>query len=179
MSNTLLGRVGRHARPAEGADPATVEVLEARLRDWAAELEVASGRSVTDSPGAGAAGGLGAALLALGGKRESGAALIAAHTGTPAEVAAADLVVTGEGRLDDQSLHGKVVGALATEARGRGAGRGARGSGRVGAQQLLAAGITAAHSLSEYAGSVERAISDASGQLMGLARRTAADLPGE
>ena len=150
------------------------------MRDWAAELEVASGRSVTDSPGAGAAGGLGAALLALGGKRESGAALIAAHTGTPAEVAAADLVVTGEGRLDDQSLHGKVVGALATEARGRGVPVAVlAGQVELGAQQLLAAGITAAHSLSEYAGSVERAISDASGQLMGLARRTAADLPGE
>ena len=44
---------------------------------------------------------------------------------------------------------------------------------------LLASGITAAHSLSEYAGSVERAMNDASGQLTGLARRTAADLPGE
>ena len=182
VEHPLLGpRGAAHVfGPQKGADPATVEVLEARLRDWAAELEAASGRSVTDSPGAGAAGGLSAALLALGGERESGAALIAAHTGTPEEVAAADLVVTGEGRLDDQSLHGKVVGALAADARGRGVPVVVlAGQVDLGAQQMLASGITAAHSLSEYAGSVERAMNDASGQLTGLARRTAADLPGE
>ena len=70
-------------------------------------------------PGAGAAGGLGAALLALGGRRESGAAIIAEHTGLADDVAAADLVITGEGRFDDQSLHGKVVSALAAGAGSR------------------------------------------------------------
>ena len=62
-------------------------------------------------------GGLGAALLALGGRRESGAAVIAEHTGLAADVAAAELIITGEGRFDDQSLHGKVVSALAAGAR--------------------------------------------------------------
>ena len=182
VEHPLLGQLGaaRVFGPQKGADPATVEVLEARLCDWAARLEAASGRSVADSPGAGAAGGIGAALLALGGRRESGAALIAAHTGTPAEVAGADLVVTGEGRLDEQSLHGKVVGALAAEAHSRGVPVVVlAGQVDLAAQQLLASGITAAHSLSEYAGSVERAMSDAGGQLTGLARRTAADLLGE
>ncbi len=68
-------------------------------------------------PGAGAAGGIGAALLALGARRESGAAVIAEHTHLADDFAAADLVITGEGRFDDQSLHGKVVSALAAAAR--------------------------------------------------------------
>lgn len=182
VEHPLLGSAGaaRVFGPQKGADPVTVELLEARLTDWAAHLEAACGRVVTGLPGAGAAGGLGAALLALGGHRESGAALIAGHTGTAAELAAADLVVTGEGRLDDQSLHGKVVGALAAAARSHDvpvlvlAGQVA-----LGRQALRAAGITAAFSLSEYAGSVERAIGDAAGQLAGLARRTATGLARE
>src|SRR5690606_18198480 len=86
---------------------------------WAQELNAAAGRDIRDDPGAGAAGGIGAALLALGGRRESGAAIIAEHTALDADIAAADLVITGEGRFDDQSLHGKVVSALAAGARSR------------------------------------------------------------
>ena len=69
------------------ADAATVELLEERLSAWGAELDHAAGRPVSTEPGAGAAGGLGAALLALGGRRESGAAIIAEFTG-PATVSA-------------------------------------------------------------------------------------------
>ena len=182
VEHPLLGPAGaaRVFGPQKGADPATVELLEARLTDWAEQLEAAGGRAVAGMPGAGAAGGLGAALLALGGHRESGAALIAGQTGTARELAAADLVVTGEGRLDDQSLHGKVVGALAAAARSHGvpivvlAGQVA-----LGPRELRAAGISAAHSLSDYSGSVERAMTDAAGQLAGLARRTAKGLAGE
>ena len=58
----------------------------------------------------------GAALLALGARRESGAAIIAGHTRLADDVAAAELIITGEGRFDDQSLHGKVVSALAAGA---------------------------------------------------------------
>ena len=83
------------------------------------ELDAAAGRDVSAEPGAGAAGGIGAALLALGGRCESGAAIIAEHTRLADDVAAAELIVTGEGRFDDQSLHGKVVGALAAGARSR------------------------------------------------------------
>lgn len=182
VEHPLLGPTGaaRVFGPQKGADPATVESLEARLTAWAAELEAGSGRTVTALPGAGAAGGLGAALMALGGRRESGSALIAGHTGVAGELAAADLVVTGEGRLDDQSLHGKVVGALAAAA-------GLAGvpvvvlAGQValGPSEVRAAGITAAHSMSGYAGSVARAMTDAAEQLAGLARRTAGELAGE
>jgi len=182
VEHPLLGPAGaaRVFGPQKGADPATVILLEARLTDWAAELETAAGRDVSTIPGAGAAGGLGAALLALGARRESGADVILAHTGTADQIAVTDLIVTGEGRLDEQSLHGKVVGAMAAAARPYGvpvlvlAGQVA-----LSPETLGAAGITAAHSLADYAGSVRRAIADAAGQLVGLAERTAAGLSRE
>ncbi len=179
VEHPLLGPAGAAAvfGPQKGADPPTVLILEQRLRAWADTLESATGRAVRDLPGAGAAGGLGAALLALGARRESGAAVIAAHTGLAAQIAAADLIVTGEGRLDDQSLHGKVVGALA--ARGAAAGVPVlvlAGQVALSAAELDAAGITAAHSLADHAGSVRRALAEAAGQLTGLAQRTAAGL---
>ncbi len=103
--------------PQKGADPATVAALEERLAEWAGELDAAAGRPVSAESGAGAAGGIGAALLALGGRCESGASIIAEHTGLAADLAAVDLVITGEGKFDEQSLRGKVVGALAAAAR--------------------------------------------------------------
>lgn len=182
VEHPLLGAGGaaRVFGPQKGADPPTVEFLEARLTDWAAELDAVSERAVSALPGAGAAGGIGAALLALGADRRSGAALITEHTGTAAEIGRADLLVSGEGRLDEQSLRGKVVGALARAARLHSvpvvvlAGQVTLSTGT-----LQAAGITAAHSLSDYAGSVRRAMDDAATQLAGLAARTAAELAGE
>jgi glycerate kinase len=175
VEHPLLGpRGAAHVfGPQKGADPATVDLLEKRLADWADALEAATGRDVRAEPGAGAAGGLGAALLALGGRRESGAAVIAEHTGLAGDIAAADLVITGEGRFDDQSLHGKVVSALA-------AGAAARetpvlvlaGQVTLDASALRAAGIAAAHSIVDYAGSIELAMSDAARQLTGLAEQT-------
>ncbi|HVQ50945.1 MAG TPA: glycerate kinase, partial [Mycobacterium sp.] len=122
VEHPLLGPMGAATvfGPQKGADPDTVRVLERRLSDWAVQLDAAAGRAVSDEPGAGAAGGIGAALLALGGRRESGAAIIAEHTRLSDDVATAQLVITGEGRFDDQSLHGKVVSALAAGARSRG-----------------------------------------------------------
>jgi len=182
VEHPLLGAGGAAPvfGPQKGADPATVARLEARLSEWAVELEEATGRAVSGSAGAGAAGGLGAALLALGGRRESGADLISAHTGTGEEIAHADLLVTGEGRLDEQSLHGKVVGSLAAAARRHGVTVLVLAGQVVLSQSALAAaGITAAHSLADYAGSVRRAIDEASAQLSGLAFRTAGELAQE
>ncbi|WP_395311109.1 glycerate kinase [Mycobacterium sp. AMU20-3851] len=176
VEHPLLGPMGAAAvfGPQKGADPATVELLEDRLRSWAAEL----GGDVADQPGAGAAGGIGAALLALGGRREPGAAVIAEHTDLAADVAAADLIITGEGRFDDQSLHGKVVSALAGGARERGTPvLVLAGQVTLDPAALGAAGIAAAHSISEFAGSVQRAMDEARTQLRGLSQRTAADWP--
>lgn len=178
VEHPLLGPMGAAAvfGPQKGADPDTVVVLEERLTAWAEELNAAAGRTISDDPGAGAAGGIGAALLALGGRRESGASIIAEHTGLSAEVATADLVITGEGRFDDQSLHGKVVSALAAGARSH------RipvlvlaGQVTLEPAALQSAGIAAAHSVTDRAGSVQRAIEDAANQLTGLATDVAAD----
>ena len=77
----LLGPWGaaRVFGPQKGADPPTVIALESRLTEWAAEIDAAAGRAVSAEPGAGAAGGIGAGLLALGGRCESGAEIIAEH----------------------------------------------------------------------------------------------------
>ena len=177
VEHPLLGPMGAATvfGPQKGADPDTVRVLERRLSDWAVELNAAAGRAVSDEPGAGAAGGIGAALLALGGRRESGAAIIAEHTRLSDDVAAAQLVITGEGRFDDQSLHGKVVSALAAGARSR------RipvlvlaGQVTLAEDTLREAGIAAAFSITDHAGSVALAIEDAANQLEGLAQVTAA-----
>lgn len=182
VEHPLLGPTGAASvfGPQKGADPATVARLEARLATWAAEIEAVTGRSVSGSTGAGAAGGLGAALLALGGRRESGADLIVTHTGTGEQIAHADLLVTGEGRLDEQSLHGKVVGALAAAARRHGVPVVVlAGQVTLAGSVLAAAGITTAHAVADHAGSVRRAIKDAPAQLSGLAFRTAGELAKE
>ncbi len=177
VEHPLLGPMGAATvfGPQKGADPDTVRVLEQRLTDWAAELNAAAGRAVGDEPGAGAAGGIGAALLALGGRRESGAAVIAEHTRLADDVAAAQLVITGEGRFDDQSLRGKVVSALAAGARAR------RipilvlaGQVTLDEATMREAGIAAVFSITDHAGSVQLAIEDAANQLEGLAEVTAA-----
>ena len=174
VEHPLLGPMGaaRVFGPQKGADDATVTLLEHQLTDWAAELDAAAGRPIRDLPGAGAAGGLGAALLALGGRRESGAAVIAAHTRLADDLAAADLVITGEGRLDDQSLHGKVISALAAGAAGTPV-LVLAGQVTLDESALRAAGVTGAFSLADYAGSVRRAIDDAANQLTGLAESAA------
>jgi glycerate 2-kinase len=163
--------------PQKGADTVTVAALEVRLEAWALQLEAVAGRDVSSEPGAGAAGGIGAGLLALGGRCESGAAIIAEHTHLDEDLETADMIVTGEGTFDEQSLHGKVVGSLADAA----------GplripvivlAGQVGLEKsaVRSAGIMSALSMAEYAGSVGLALADAANQLMGLASQVAARL---
>jgi len=163
--------------PQKGADTATVAALEVRLEAWALELEAVAGREVSAEPGAAAAGGIGAGLLGLGGRCESGAEIIAEHTHLAADLDTAELIVTGEGRLDEQSLHGKVVGHLADAARPRGIPVIVL-AGQVGLDNsaVRSSGIMAALSIADYAGSVRLAQADAANQLMGLASAAAARL---
>ena len=171
VEHPLLGPRGaaRVFGPQKGASPAVVRQLEQRLTEWAGHL----GPGIASQPGAGAAGGLGAALLALGAHRESGAAVIAQHTGLARAMAVSDLIVTGEGRLDDQSPQGKVVGTLARDARQAGVPVLVL-AGQVTLREVTESGISAAFSLADYAGSVELAMVDAERQLTGLAARAAA-----
>ena len=135
------------------------------------------GRAVSAEPGAGAAGGIGAGLLALGGRCESGAEIIAEHTRLDDELETADMIVTGEGRFDEQSLHGKVVGFLAQAARPLGIPVIVL-AGQVGLDSGITrmSGIMSALSIAEYSGSVRLAQADAANQLMGLASQVAARL---
>jgi glycerate 2-kinase len=156
--------------PQKGADTATVAVLEVRLQAWALALEAVAGRDVSAEPGAAAAGGIGAALFALGGRCESGAEIIAEHTHLADDLEVAELIVTGEGRFDEQSLHGKVVGSLAGKARPLGIPVIVL-AGQVDLEKsaVRSAGIMAALSIADHAGSVRLALADAVNQLMGLA----------
>ena len=105
--------------PQKGADAALVEELESAMQGWATALREA-GADVADSPGAGAAGGLGATILALGGTLEPGLSRIVTETDAGAPLAVADLVITGEGSLDAQTGMGKVPDAIARMAKADG-----------------------------------------------------------
>ncbi len=107
--------------PQKGADSATVERLDAGLRHYAERIRAMLGLDVADVPGAGAAGGLGAAFLAfLGARLVPGAERILALTGFDDAVAQADLVLTAEGRLDGQTAQGKAPAVVARHAQAAG-----------------------------------------------------------
>jgi glycerate kinase len=175
----LLGPWGaaRVFGPQKGADAATVAVLDSRLSAWANELDGAAGRQVSAASGAGAAGGIGAALLALGATAEAGADIVARHTGLAAALADADVVVTGEGRFDQQSLHGKVIGSLCNAARARELPVLVL-AGQIDLDEpaLRSAGVVAARAIADHAGSVRLALVDAANQLIGLTTVLAAQI---
>ncbi len=98
--------------PQKGADAAAIGRLTARLTRTAHYYRDRFGVDVTTLPRAGAAGGLAGGLAALGADLVDGFAAIADLAGLDTALDGADLVVTGEGRLDDASLHGKVVGGV-------------------------------------------------------------------
>lgn len=123
VDNPLTGPSGAaHVYgPQKGATPADVEVLDAALRRLAQVLRRDVGADVDAVPGAGAAGGVGAAALAfLGARLAPGIDLLLDLTGFDAALAGADLVVTGEGSLDSQSLSGKAPVGVARRANARG-----------------------------------------------------------
>jgi glycerate kinase len=125
-------------------------------------------------PGGGAAGGLGAAFLALGGRREPGIDMVRRLVGLDGALAEADLVVTGEGSFDFQSLRGKVVAGVAAAALARGIPcLVLAGQVHVGRREMGAAGIDAAYSLAEHAGSVDDALRRPAEALRSLAARVA------
>ena len=108
VRNPLLGERGaaRAFGPQKGASPEQVEALERHL---AADERL---RPYAELAGAGAAGGLGAAIAALGGKLSSGAGVVLERIGFQGLIAGADLVVTGEGAIDRSSFEGKAVGEV-------------------------------------------------------------------
>ncbi len=143
----------------KGAGQADLPGLEARMVGWAQQAP-----DLAQQPGAGAAGGLGFGLMLLGAVRVSGIELVARAVGLDEQCARADLVITGEGKVDWQSVHGKVLSGVLARA----------GRVVVLAGQVDVAGLTA-YSLVEAAG--ERALSDAAGALADLSAQVASELP--
>jgi glycerate kinase len=164
VQNPLFGTTGAaHVfGPQKGADEDAVEKLDAGLRNWASVLREATGRDV-NIEGAGAAGGFPASFLAFtNASLEGGFALVAGLTGLAGQLADADLVITGEGSMDSQSLTGKAPIALADAARERGipvivvAGR-----ILVTPEELAQHGVVAAAQLLDVASSPEDAVANA------------------
>jgi glycerate kinase len=107
--------------PQKGASAEDVVELDRQLADYADALEAAAGRRVRDTPGAGAAGGVGFGLLAIAGAFRSfalrpGVDLLMEATDFEARLSEADLVVTGEGRIDAQTAFGKTALGVARRA---------------------------------------------------------------
>lgn len=130
--------------PQKGTTPAQVITLDHALGHFADRAAAFTGHDLRDTSGAGAAGGLGFALLAfLGAQLRPGIDIVAELTSLEARIAAAGLVITGEGRADAQSLMGKAVGGVLRLARQHGKPvivlAGALGDGHAA---LLAAGAT-------------------------------------
>ena len=123
VTNPLLGEHGAAATyaPQKGAWPEDVAALEAWLTHYADLLEKAAGTRARDIPGAGAAGGTSFGLLCLGPRMRSlelvpGIGVVMEETGFDERLAAADLVITGEGRIDEQTAFGKTALGVARRA---------------------------------------------------------------
>jgi glycerate kinase len=120
VTNPLTGPQGASAvyGPQKGADDAAVRELDAALARLAAVIERDLGKRVAEVPGAGAAGGAGAGLMAfLDAQLTPGAALVVDTSGFDSALKGADLVITGEGRVDAQTAYGKAPGEVAKRAK--------------------------------------------------------------
>ncbi|MCF2502946.1 glycerate kinase [Dyadobacter sp. CY107] len=116
VTNPLFGPNGAAYiyGPQKGADPAMVEVLDEGLQNLSAIASAAFGRDISNQPGAGAAGGLGAGCLwFLNAVLKDGVSIVIEQTRIAERIQNADLVITGEGKVDEQTLSGKVVKGLA------------------------------------------------------------------
>src|SRR5207248_1595975 len=123
VDNPLCGPHGASAiyGPQKGETPAMVRALDNALRHYAAIVKHDLGADVLDLPGAGAAGGLGAGLVAfLNAELLPGSRMVLDALHFDTYLATADLLITAEGHLDIQTLHGKSVGAVASAAKARG-----------------------------------------------------------
>lgn len=116
VNNPLCGEHGASAifGPQKGASPDDVRFLDGALSHFADVTAQAIGRDVRELPGAGAAGGLGFAALAyLKATFRPGVEVVAEYAGLDEHIQRADLVITGEGRLDAQTLRGKTIAGIA------------------------------------------------------------------
>lgn len=173
----LLGLRGasRSFGPQKGADTEAVMRLESALEHFHQLVgRTPDGKDPGVALGAGAAGGLGYALLSLGATRVPGITTVMDIVGLPGLITTSDVVLTGEGTFDWQSLRGKVVNGVATAALGQ-----AKpcvviaGQVSLGRREYAAGGVAAAYSVSDLAGGVEAAMADPTGTLAAATARVA------
>ncbi|RLM12163.1 glycerate kinase [Gibbsiella quercinecans] len=178
VDNPLCGEKGASAifGPQKGATPEMVRQLDAALRHYGELLERTTGRAVMDTPGAGAAGGMGAALLGmLQAQLRPGIEIVIETLRLEDAVRDADLVITGEGRLDSQSIHGKTPIGVARVAKRYGLPViGIAGSLAQDHQVVHQHGIDAAFSVIDRIVTLEQALADAAHNLQVTARNVAA-----
>jgi len=186
VDSPLLGFHGASAvfGPQKGATPEMTQQLESALgrftevvsRVLPAGKDLLTGKDLRldREPGAGAAGGLGYGLILLGGRRVSGVQAVLGAVGFESLVKDTDLVVTGEGSFDWQSLQGKVVAGVA-----RAALAGAKpavviaGQATVGRRQSIELGISGTYAVAEEPDQVAAALADPAGTLSARAARVA------
>ncbi|KGN41099.1 glycerate kinase family protein [Knoellia aerolata] len=186
VDNPLLGFKGASAvfSPQKGATPEVAQELEAALgrfseivaRTVPAPTDLLTGapRRLEREPGAGAAGGLGYALMLLGGHRVSGVQLVLDAVGFHDVISGSDLVVTGEGTFDWQSLSGKVASGVAEAALGAGLPTVVlAGQVLVGRRETMGLGISGAYAVAETPAELEAAMLDPVGTLRARAARVA------
>jgi len=176
VDNPLCGPRGASQvfGPQKGASPEQVRQLDAALARFADRCAATLGRDARDTPGSGAAGGIGfAARTFLGASFRPGIELVAELSGLEQAVIGADLVITGEGRIDEQTLYGKTPMGVASIAKRHGvpvvALAGMLGEGY---ERLYGHGIDAAFSLAP--GPIS--LADALAEAPVLLRRRAADI---
>ena len=186
VDNPLLGGNGAAAvyGPQKGASPADVVTLDDGLRHWSMTVADAMsvpvgpfGHPAAELPGAGAAGGVGfAAMAVLHARSRSGIDLLLELTGFSRRLAGARLVITGEGSLDAQTLRGKAPAGVAAAARTAGvpvvvvAGR-----NLLTENERTAAGISAVYTLLDLESDPARCMTEAACLLQRLAHRIAED----
>jgi glycerate kinase len=177
VDNPLTGPTGAAAvyGPQKGATGDQVTFLDAALGRFADVVAAGSGTDRREASGAGAAGGIGFAMLALlGAELRPGIELVLQFAGFDERLAGADLVITGEGSLDEQTLHGKAVVGVAARVRSRGIPVVAVcGRSSLSAAALRAAGIGATYRLTDLEPDVDRCIQNASTLLELLGERVA------
>lgn len=173
----LLGLRGcsRNFAEQKGASADMIAALEEALENFAAVIGPgANGRDPAVALGAGAAGGLGYGLALLGARRVPGISTVMDIVGLAELIRAADLVITGEGRFDWQSLRGKVVSGVAAVALAE-----AKpaivlaGEVTVGRREYSAIGVAAAYSVATISGSVQAALEAPADRLADVAERVA------
>jgi len=187
VDSPLLGFHGTSAvfAPGRGATPEMAQQLESALGRFTEvsrraarsgqDLLTGKARRLDREPGAGAAGGLGFGLLLLGGRRVSGVRAVLDAVGFDSLVGATDLVITGEGIFDWQSLQHKVVAEVAQAALAK-----AKpvvviaGQAQVGRRETMALGISGTYAVADRPGQVAAALADPAGTLSTRSSRVAA-----